>query len=136
MPDTPEGSGPSAITVGYVNVYVTDFDAGVDFLGSKLGLTELMREDDFGYASFDAGPIQVGLAKVDPDDPIQAAMAGTMTGIGFIVDDLDAVFTDLSAQGVEFAQTPQKMPWGGYLALVRDTDGNVFYLDQANVMGH
>ena len=56
--------------------------------------------------------------------------------VGRVKSPEDAVFADLSAQGVEFAQTPQKMPWGGYLALVRDADGNVFYLDQANVMGH
>ena len=122
--------------VGYVNVYVTDFAAGVEFLGSTLGLSQLMREDDFGYASFDAGPVTVGLAKVDADDPIQAAMAGGMTGIGFVVDDLDSSHAELVAKGVEFVQPPEQMPWGGYMALMQDQDGNVFYLDQANVMGH
>jgi len=113
--------------VGYVNVYVTDFDAG---------LTQLMREDDFGYASFDAGPITVGMAKVDPDDPIQAAMAGGMTGIGFVVDDLDSAYEELAGQGVAFTQPPEKMPWGGYMALVQDGDGNVYYLDEASAGPH
>ena len=122
--------------VGYVNVYVTDFAAAVEFMGSTLGLEQLMREDDFGYASFDAGPITVGLAKVDPDDPIQAAMAGGMTGIGFVVDDLDARHAELVESGVHFVQPPEHMPWGGYMALMQDGDGNVFYLDQPNVMGH
>ena len=122
--------------VGYVNVYVTDFDAGVEFLGSTLGLTQLMREDDFGYASFDAGPITVGMAKVDPDDPIQAAMAGGMTGIGFVVDDLDSAYEELAGQGVAFTQPPEKMPWGGYMALVQDGDGNVYYRDEASAGPH
>ncbi len=25
---------------------------------------------------------------------------------------------------------PQKQPWGGFMALFADPDGNVFYLDQ------
>ena len=119
--------------IGYVNVYVTDFAAGVEFLGATLGLTQLMREDDFGYASFEAGPIHIGLAKVDAKDPIQAAMAGGMTGIGLVVD---ASYAELVAKGVGFVQPPEHMPWGGYMALMQDAAGNVYFLDQANVMDH
>jgi uncharacterized glyoxalase superfamily protein PhnB len=25
--------------------------------------------------------------------------------------------------------TPQKQPWGGYMAMFADPDGNIFYLD-------
>lgn len=32
--------------------------------------------------------------------------------------------------GVEFEMPPGKQPWGGMLALFKDPDGNLFYLDQ------
>jgi catechol 2,3-dioxygenase-like lactoylglutathione lyase family enzyme len=53
----------SAISVGYVNVFVRDFDRAVDFYSNTLGLQLDMRADDFGYASFQAGPISFAVAK-------------------------------------------------------------------------
>jgi predicted enzyme related to lactoylglutathione lyase len=116
--------------VGYVNVCVVDFGAAVEFFGTKLGLTQLMREDDFGYATFDGGPITIGVAKIDPADETQAAMVGGMTSIGLVVSDLDASYARLVEAGVEFTRPPEVMPWGGQLALMLDVDGNIYYLDQ------
>ena len=116
--------------VGYVNVCVTDFPAAVGFFGATLGLEQLMREDDFGYATFDVGPITLGVARVDPDDETQAAMVGGMSGIGFVVRDLDDEYARLVEAGVLFTQPPEAMPWGGYMALMLDADENIYYLDQ------
>ena len=30
---------------------------------------------------------------------------------------------------VRFTMPPSKQPWGGYMALFADPDGNIFYLD-------
>jgi uncharacterized glyoxalase superfamily protein PhnB len=46
-----------------------------------------------------------------------------------MVHDVDAVYEDLLGKGVEFTMPPTKQPWGGTLALFKDLDGNVFYLD-------
>jgi|TARA_Y100000310_G_C20679097_1_gene814830 predicted enzyme related to lactoylglutathione lyase len=114
----------STISVGYVNVFVSDFDRAVAFYNNTLGLTLDMRADDFGYASFKAGSISFAVAKAD--DP---TLVGKHTGIGFIVDDIDAFYADLIDKGVESEMPPTKQPWGGVLALMKDPDGNVFYLD-------
>jgi lactoylglutathione lyase len=45
------------------------------------------------------------------------------------VQDIDATYTALVAAGVEFDMPPTKQPWGGTLALFKDPDGNIFYLD-------
>lgn len=116
--------------VGYVNVYVTDFPAAVRFFGATLGFEQLMREDDFGYATFGVGPITLGVTRVDPDDETQAAMVGGMTGIGLVVRDLDGEYARLVEAGVRFTQPPEAMPWGGYMALMLDADENIYYLDQ------
>ncbi len=114
----------SDFRIGYVNVFVNDFDRAIEFYQNQLGLELLTREDEFGYASFESGPISFAIARTEDDE-----MVGRHTGIGFIVADIEATYAQLSEQGVEFSMPPTKQPWGGTLALMKDPDGNVFYLD-------
>ena len=114
----------SELTVGYVNIFVSDFDRAVEFYCETLGLQLNSREDDFGYASFSAGSVSFGVAQTD-----DSGYVGRHTGVGFIVADIDATYTELVAKGVEFDMPPTKQPWGGILALMKDPDGNIFYLD-------
>ena len=119
-----------AAKVGYVNVFVTRFDEAVTFYSDVIGLELQMREDQFGYASFDAGPVSLALAETD-----DASLVGRHTGIGLMVEDIDAEHARLVAAGVEFDMPPTRQPWGGTLALFRDPEGNVFYLDPGHVAG-
>ena len=52
-------------------------------------------------------------------------------GIGFVVADVDAAYRELEGKGVTFTLKPARQPWGGYMGMFADPDGNVFYLDQA-----
>jgi lactoylglutathione lyase len=110
--------------VGYVNVFVKDFPRAVAFYKDVLGLDLQSEEAQFGYASFNGGPISFALAETDDE-----SLVGRHTGIGFMVTDIDKSYADLIAQGVEFDMKPTKQPWGGTLALFKDPDGNIFYLD-------
>lgn len=110
--------------IGYVNVFASDFDGVVSFFADTIGLELVMRADDHGYASFKAGPISFAIARTD--DP---SLVGRHTGVGFIVEDIDATFDELSGKGVEFEMPPTPQPWGGVLALMKDPDGNIYYLD-------
>jgi lactoylglutathione lyase len=112
------------LKVGYVNVFVSDFGRAVDFYSNTLGLKLTTREDSFGYASFEAGPISFAVAETE-----DSGLVGKHTGIGFIAADIDATYAELIDKGVEFDMPPTKQPWGGILALMKDPDGNVFYLD-------
>lgn len=47
-----------------------------------------------------------------------------------MVADLNQAFEELKAKGVSFPMEPQKQPWGGYMALMEDSEGNILYLDQ------
>lgn len=120
--------------VSYVNIFVTDLNQAVHFYQEKLGLTLEFSSPEHGYASFTAGPVRLGLAVPGPD---QAHLIGRHTGIGLNVDDLESVHERLAARGVQFTQPPTRQPWGGFMALMADPDGNVFYLDQVAVVhGH
>jgi lactoylglutathione lyase len=51
------------------------------------------------------------------------------TGIAFHVDNLDKTYAELSKKGVKFSQKPVDKGWGKY-ALIKDLDGNVFWLNE------
>lgn len=114
----------SDLSIGYVNVFVSDFNRSVEFFENTLGIELNMRHDEFGYASFMAGPVSFGVAQTD-----DSSLIGRHTGVGFIVEDIDATHSNLVEKGVEFEMPPTKQPWGGTLALMKDPDGNIYYLD-------
>ncbi len=114
----------SQLSLGYVNVFVKDFDAAVAFYRDTLGFAPGNVDAGFGYASFEVGPVSFAIAKTD-----DTKLVGRHTGVGFIVDDIDAAYRDMSDAGVAFEMAPTKQPWGGTLALFKDPDGNIFYLD-------
>ena len=43
---------------------------------------------------------------------------------------------ELAAKGVTFTMAPEKQPWGGFMAMFADPDGNVFYLDEVAAGQH
>jgi predicted enzyme related to lactoylglutathione lyase len=118
------------IEIRYVNVYVTDLARSVEFFEKTLGLPLQFSDAGFGYASLDAGPVRLGLAQIDAADPLQRALAGKQTGVGFAVSDLTAAHGELAARGVKFTMEPARQPWGGFMGMISDPDGNLFYLDE------
>ena len=114
----------SKLSIGYINVFVSNFSASLAFYRDVLGLEPDRTDEDWGYASFNAGPISFAIAKANEPE-----LFGRHTGIGFVVDDIDASYETLRAAGVQFEMPPTKQPWGGTLALFKDPDGNIFYLD-------
>ena len=55
----------SNLSIGYVNVFVSDYEAAVKFFTEALGLKLNSGDEAFGYASFDAGTISFAIAKTD-----------------------------------------------------------------------
>lgn len=119
-----------APSLSYVNLYVSDLARSVEFFEKTLGLELQFSDPSFGYASFAAGPVRMGLAQVDGGDESNRGLVGRQTGFGFAVPDLVAAHEELSARGVSFTMKPEKQPWGGFMGLFEDPDGNVFYLDE------
>lgn len=117
--------------IAYVNVFVRDLERSIPFYEQALGLALEHADRDHGYASFRAGPVGLGLAVAGAD---QQELVGRHTGIGFAVADLEAEYARLSGSGVLFPMPPTKQPWGGFLALASDPDGNVFTLDEVSAV--
>ncbi|MGH0034671.1 MAG: serine hydrolase [Myxococcota bacterium] len=115
--------------IAYVNVFVSDLDRALGFYAGALGLPLDQKAPEHGYASLSAGPVRLGLAVAGAD---QQELVGRHTGIGLDVADLAAEHARLSERGVAFPMPPSRQPWGGFMALCCDPDGNVLYLDEVS----
>jgi predicted enzyme related to lactoylglutathione lyase len=119
-----------SMQIAYVNIFVSDLERAVEFYTTKLGLELDFSDVEHGYASLSAGPVRLGLALPGSD---QQDLIGRHTGVGLAVSDLKAEHARLCGLGVVFSMEPTKQPWGGFMALIVDPDGNVFYLDEVAV---
>jgi predicted enzyme related to lactoylglutathione lyase len=115
------------VRLGYVNLFVRDLDRAVAFYRDRLGLPVTELAPEAGFAAFDAGTVRLAVAVVGD---AQAELAGRHTGVGLVVDDLETAHARLAAEGVAFPMAPSRQPWGGFMALMADPDGNVLYLDE------
>ena len=116
--------------VWYVNVFVRDFPAAVEFYKEKVGLDLAFRDEEFGYASFATEGAGFALSRVDPAQEDVDRLVSRHTGIAIGVPDIHAAYEEMKGRGVEFPMPPTDQPWGGVLALFSDPEGNVLYLDQ------
>ena len=117
--------------IGYVNVGVRDLDRSIAFYRDALGFSLMYAAPEFHYAAFDVGGMRFAIAASETDAFTARTAGNRHTGIGLIVEDVDAAHAELAAKGVEFTMSPAAQPWGGYMGIFADPDGNLFYLDQA-----
>ena len=119
------------LTIQYINIYVSDLTQSVVFYRDIVGLDLEISDEAHGYASFNAGSIRFGLAQVDA---AQSELIGRHTGVGVCSSDLEQTYSEWIDQGVEFPMKRDHQPWGGFMALSADPDGNVSYLDRPDVV--
>jgi predicted enzyme related to lactoylglutathione lyase len=114
--------------IGYVIVGVSDLDRAIEFYRDAMGFEFVHAAPEFHFAEFKVGGMRFSLAGGNGGDG--GHKVGGNTGIGFVVEDLDAAHKELAGRDVAFTMEPARQPWGGYMAMFADPDGNVFYLDQ------
>ena len=99
------------LTISYVNVYVSDLDKAASFYRDTLGLSPTIEAASFGYLGFAAGPVRLGVARVDPESE-QADLIGRHTGVGFAASDVSKTAAELEALGVKFHDAAQQAALG------------------------
>jgi catechol 2,3-dioxygenase-like lactoylglutathione lyase family enzyme len=115
--------------IGFVRVFVTDFDRSLDFYRRTLGM-ELDYTDGVHWAQFKSGvDVSLAIERCSPDRTEQGSkLVGRFVGVTLMVDDLARQYQLLTERDVEFTGAPEKQAWGGTLAHFRDPDGNVLTL--------
>ena len=117
--------------IGFVTVFVTDFGKSLDFYTKMLGM-EIDYTDRKFWAQFKSGEdVSLAIQKSAPDYVEQGSkMVGRFVGVTLMADNIEDQYNRLVAKGVEFTGRPEKQPWGGILAHLKDLDGNVLTLMQ------
>jgi len=117
------------IGIASINIGVTDLDRAVGFYRDVLGLEPLFSEPAYSYARFRLGGVNFGIIAHDISNPEAAAFTGRHTGLNLATTDLDVAVRQLKARGASFTMEPVRQPWGAYMAVLSDPDGNLFYLE-------
>jgi predicted enzyme related to lactoylglutathione lyase len=115
--------------IGYLNLGVIDHARSLVFYRDVIGFPLLFTDESFHFARFQAGGVTFAVVGGEQSKSAREGKGDVHTGIGICVPDVDAAYRELSAKGVRFTMPPSKQPWGGYMALFADPDGNIFYLD-------
>jgi catechol 2,3-dioxygenase-like lactoylglutathione lyase family enzyme len=117
---------------GYMTLlFVKDIKRSRDFYENVLGLEFEHGNDD--SATFIVGPDALLLLDhggaddlLSPADVEHDTPRGASSMIVTSVDDVDALYEELLAKGVEFIRTPEDRRWGKRCAHFKDPDGNVW----------
>jgi lactoylglutathione lyase len=111
-----------------VRIFVTDWERAINFYSKTLEMAVAHRSDEWGWAQMATGEGQLALERVNPSDGEGRGLVGRFVGVSLEVPDIFATCKILAERGVDFVGPPEKQPWGGVLAHLRDPDGNVLTL--------
>jgi catechol 2,3-dioxygenase-like lactoylglutathione lyase family enzyme len=116
--------------IGYVVIFVRDWDGAMRFYADLLGLEVVRRQDRDGFAEFrfPAGGPNLLVEQVDKTDVEARALVGQFVGMSVTARDIRQAYENLSARGVRFDAAPSRQSWGGMLAHFYDPDGNMWSL--------
>jgi predicted enzyme related to lactoylglutathione lyase len=120
-----------------IRLLVKDFDSCFSFYAEKVGLAVSWGKPGGDYASFDIGidSNKLGLSIFKTDLMAQALgnsdrplpeNCREKAVIVIQVDDVDTIFKELTARGIDFINAPRDIPgWGGRVAHFRDPEDNL-----------
>ena len=110
-----------------IQILVDDVLAARAFYVDTLGLKLAWEIPEMGAFGVEVEPIQF-IVTVVGEERTRGAAPRRFIGVSIAVDDMDAVYRELTAKGVPFEGPPETQPWGGTLAYFRDPSGNVLTL--------
>jgi lactoylglutathione lyase len=116
--------------LGYVVLFVEDFDRALAYYTDKVGLPVRLRAE--GYAEFAVEGAKFALlARARVPELMGAAHAGRPSpgthegSVTILVEDVDRVHRELATRGVAFLGNPENRPWGQRSAYFQDPEGHL-----------
>jgi lactoylglutathione lyase len=121
--------------IGVVVLFVADLERTKAFYRDTLGLA--IANEDPQSAMFELESTSLLLVSVSAARDLlsdEAVASPHPTGASFqlvsFVEDVDAMYADLSARGVEFVREPIDREWGLRTAHFKDPEGNIWEIAQ------
>lgn len=114
--------------IKFLGIPVRDQDRALRFYTEKLGfriLTDQEFSDSQRWIELSIPGAETGVVLFTPkghEDRI-----GTFVNTSWAVDNVEKAYDELAGRGVEFAEPPQKQPWGTF-AIMKDSEGNQIVL--------
>jgi catechol 2,3-dioxygenase-like lactoylglutathione lyase family enzyme len=119
----------------HIRLLVNDIETCREFYKNKLGLQEQLAVVEGIYYELVAGDCILALYKRDLMESVAGVtMAGEIAAdkvaLTFQVDDVDAVYKELSSKGVKFTTEPHDQEaWVLRVAHLRDPEGNLIEIN-------
>lgn len=115
----------------YTILYVKDVAQSVNFYEQAFGLKQRFIHESGQYAEMDTDTTTLAFAANDlaksnlPQGFQENSLLNLPTGVevGFVTDDVAAVFKGAVEVGADIVVEPKVKPWGQTVAYVRDLDG-------------
>ncbi len=109
-----------------ITLWTADLDEMFRFYHDVLQLPLHSRHDDF--IAFELGEVRFNIGLHARVHGPSADPYRVMPHLG--VSDIHDLYKRLAAQGVEFIRSPEQEHWGGWIATLKDPDGNILQLLQ------
>ena len=116
------------ISVVGITLWTDDLDRMLAFYRDILRLPLHSFHEDEGFAAFELGDIRFNVGRHGGVSGMSKDPLRVMPHLG--VDDIHEEYVRLGAAGVEFIRIPEQEHWGGWVATLKDPDGNVLQLLQ------
>ena len=111
-----------------ITLWTDNLERMVGFYRDALRLPLHSVHDDEGFAAFQLGEVRFNVGRHREVSGRSRDPLRIMPHLG--VDDIHAEHRRLAALGVEFIRPPEQEHWGGWIATLRDPDGNTLQLLQ------
>lgn len=129
------------LTLSHTFLQVHDQDEALGFYRDVLGLDVRADMPFEGFRWLTVGPPDqpeieivleaVGMGRPADQETLGALLAkGSLSGVIFLTDDLDATFEKIRAAGAEVLQEPIDQPYGVRDCAFRDPSGNMLRFSQ------
>lgn len=109
-------------------IYVSDMERSTAFYRDTLGLP--LKFTSPGWTEFNNGGTTLALHRHMGGNAGAAQPAAGQATLVFVVDELQATYETLKAEGVSFSLEPQKQPSGLTFGVLHDPDGFAITLQQ------
>jgi predicted enzyme related to lactoylglutathione lyase len=114
--------------IKFLGIPVRDQERALSFYTDKLGfkvLTDQHFSESQRWIELSIPGAQTGVVLFTPEG--HEDRIGTFVNTSWEVDNVEETYTELKANGVEFAGPPQDQPWGKF-AIMKDSEGNQIVL--------